>query len=123
MKSYTNLEQSQELRDILPIHTADMYYNMSNYLNHPHIFQKDWEWEPQDTPCWSLAALLEVLNSKIYSDDGDEYTLYIYKESDQYSLSYIHEYNSSQDIELGMYDEFVDCCYDMIIKLHELNLI
>lgn len=123
MKSYTNLEQSQELRDILPIHTADMYYNMSNYLNHPHIFQKDCELEPQDTPCWSLAALVEVLEDEIYTNERDEYTLHIHKKDGQYSLSYSCIYDSSQDIELGMYDEFVDCCYDMIIKLHELNLI
>lgn len=121
MKSYTDIEQSRKLAEILPPVSADMVYTPYGFTTPIPISD---EVNKKDTaPCWSLTALLEVLNSKVYSDDGDEYTLYIYKEGEQYSLSYIDEYGSSQDIELGMYDEFVDCCYDMIIKLHELNLI
>lgn len=121
MKSYTDIEQSRKLARILPPVSADMVYTPYGFITPIPISD---EVNKKDTaPCWSLMALLEVLNSKIYSDDGDEYTLYIYKESDKYSLSYINEYDSSKDIEPGMYDVFVDCCYDMIIRLHELNLI
>lgn len=121
MKSYTDIEQSKRLKEILPPASADMVYTPYGFTTPMPISD---EVNKKDTaPCWSLSALLEVLEDNICDDDGNEYTLHIYKEGLQYSLSYANEYDSSKDIELGMYDDFVDCCYDMIIKLHELNLI
>lgn len=62
MKSYTNLEQSQKLADILPIESADMFLAlngtqpvMSKYFDNGFV--------PADNtaiPCWSLAALLDI---------------------------------------------------------------
>lgn len=71
MKSYTDLEQSRKLADILPPETADMEYLIVKDLgqlvaNVP--FVKDSEVDDsayshtyERVACWSLAALLELI--------------------------------------------------------------
>ena len=62
IKSYTDLKQSKKLAEILPLESADMYWSFGN------IKFMDDDYEPnvvQHIPCWSLAALLEVI--KIYT--------------------------------------------------------
>ncbi len=66
MKSYTDLEQSKKLAEILPLESADMWYHghcspwksERKYDDEPcpfHSISPTW-----DKPCWSLAALLEL---------------------------------------------------------------
>ena len=65
MKSYTDLEQSKKLAKILPIESADMYYH--NRTDIPGNYPLPIVWKhnnpllSQETPCWSLAALLNVI--------------------------------------------------------------
>ena len=58
MKSYTDLEQSKKLAEILPLESADMWF--ANGL----IVAKTSK-EPNDIkgvfPCWSFAALLRLI--------------------------------------------------------------
>lgn len=58
MKSFTDIEQSKKLAEILPIESADMFYRDSNSddvkLMWEHVTPK------VTTPCWSLAALLDI---------------------------------------------------------------
>ena len=125
IKSYTDLEQSKKLAEILPIESADMEYMFlkkdgSKVSNFP--FVKDGFEEPECCyifiPCWSLAALLDFLPEingiplkveKIKAEDG--YNGYYY-------------YIEYKDIVLIPYSKNpVDACYEMILKLHELNLL
>jgi len=55
IKSFTDLEQSKKLAEILPIESADCYWedNMTVVFGHG--------WHPQHIPCWSLAALLKLI--------------------------------------------------------------
>lgn len=59
MKAYTDLEQSKKLAEILPIETADMRYapfgDTHPWFGDITLIEKD------AIPCWSLAALLEIL--------------------------------------------------------------
>ena len=68
-------------------------------------------------PCWSLAALLGVLPNSIY-DNTDEYSQL---EFSKISVAY-HDMNDG--IKVGsIKDNLVDACYEMILKLHEFNLL
>lgn len=78
MRSYTDLEQSKKLAEILPRGSADMCYQ----------YQKDrWECDPdykeypqfevaidkRDIPCWSLGNLLTILPSSSLDTSDDHY--------------------------------------------------
>lgn len=60
MKSYTDLNQSRKLAEILPLESADMcYYEYTSHIDGtPKIGYK--EGITDGIPCWSLAALLSV---------------------------------------------------------------
>lgn len=106
MKSYTDLEQSRKLSEILPIESADMYYWCGEQIRIGSYKAIDIDY---DIPCWSLAALLSVLPK-------------IHKLKPILDL----EENSIQYSGIDIYvvaDNPVDTCYEMIIKLYELNLL
>ena len=124
MKSYTDINQSRKLAEIFPIESADMVYIWHATSNNP-AFRFDEDMPPMvlkdvpiseitaDTlPCWSLAALLDVLpdiHLKKYIYDG--ITKYYA------TLIGIRQINSKHC------DNPVDACYEMILKLKENNLL
>ena len=117
MKSYTDIEQSKKLAKILPLESADMYYCYGmdihtkkwDYDIVPTIIDASNQIDIDDIPCWSLAALLNVLpKSLIYTPNP---TL------DGYCCK-----NIMHDLETYA-DNPIDACYEMIIHLHELNLL
>lgn len=116
IKSFTDLEQSKKLAEILPLESADMlwgyYYNGKNHCV-PNIrpFRDGRNEIPKCyIPCWSLAALLSVLpeiqgGKPIISLD-DNYITYPHM-SDLHTKA----------------DNLVDACHAMIIKLNEQKLL
>ena len=88
MKSFTDIEQSKKLAEILPIESADMWW-AERYEGHTTMdFQYVIEETPyyylslkkpsidnysqdviNDIPCWSLAALLNILDYPQLSKD------------------------------------------------------
>ena len=103
MKAYTDLEQSKKLAEILPLESADMFYRNNGIdvkLMWEHIAQK------VEHPCWSLAALLAV------------YPMVVGRDMDMFCC-----WQNSKGLHSRHYDNPVDTCYEMIIKLHELNLL
>ena len=134
IKSYTDLEQSKKLAEILPTESADMYYFLDPtpagniyHIVTPQIDfgvkTKEPEYNKGDIPCWSLAALLEQLPYEVCDDDGNSVYLQINKEDDVYQLLYTDPYGDFESIETDRYEHFVDACVAMIEKLHELNLL
>lgn len=134
MKSYTDLSQSKKLAKILPLESADMIYtpimdidsmSISGFLNIPECYPfnefKDSDIKP--LPCWSLAALLELLPCEIVFDEDESLILGIHKEDFQYYINYDNTYNGEVYFETLLYDDFIDACYEMIIKLHEQKLL
>ena len=123
IKSYSDLQQSKKLAEILPLESADMEYltiKDNNALIGVVPFVKD-DSEVEDSaynhtydriPCWSLAALLSVLTeNKICHYD------------DRYYCQYISEGGEFPIYSTAEYDNPVDACYEMILKLHELKML
>ena len=118
IKSFTDLEQSKKLAEILPLESADMYFTGEQSIINPK------EWEYNDTPrirgkyigfddkrifypCWSLAALLNLLDyPSLTQNKENEWEVCVLNcESDGY-------------IEISAGNP-VDACYKMVLKLHE----
>jgi len=136
MKAYTNLEQSRKLAEILPLESADGFYE--SILNPT---TKEWngilvtgtEWASPEvvTPAWSLAALMNIfpkeegsctsLSFGYYDANGGYYRNYIRA----WLCCYEKEGESTDDyiIETIPADNPIDACVAMILKLKERNLL
>ena len=127
MKSYTDIEQSKKLAEILPLESADMFYcygmdidiKVWSFDSTPTIIDASNQIDVDDIPCWSLTALFEVIPKYI----DDHYVLRMDYNKD-FSIWY-DEVGCGVSIELPdiTKDSAIDACYEMIIKLHELNLL
>ena len=110
IKSYTDLQQSRKLAEILPLESADMHYWRKGKIlgvGHSKEMQEGFESKGIDyTPCWSLAALLGVLPSATLDSSNDHY----------YRLRCMERFTE-------WYDNPVDACVAMIEKLHELKML
>lgn len=142
IKSYTDLEQARYLARILSPETADMHYNnlsvrgvnyvdshhadlmpymdavktLSGYSNVNPLFEV--------IPCWSLAALLEQLPYQVVNTNEEDLTLHIEKEELQYYLLCKNEYTGDPaEIETETYDDLIDACVEMIVKLKDKNFL
>lgn len=129
IKSYTDLEQSKKLAEILPLESADMWYHgHGSPWESEKVYDSDacpfHSMSPNwDKPCWSLAALLEEIPEIInFDDDESDYALEILKESDLYYLSYGNPLEGDK-LNIEPQENFVDACVAMIEKLHKLNLL
>lgn len=60
MKSYTDLEQSKKLAEILSPESADMWYEDIGLMI-PRLGNIPKEHTDTEFPCWSLTALIQVL--------------------------------------------------------------
>ena len=113
MKSYTDLEQSKKLAEILPIESADMHYATWTILDGEFVVSSNQgdtieslqeDFGNQIIPCWSLVALFEVLPSAtLDSSDNHCFRLHCMERFTEW------------------HDNAIDACYEMIIRLHELN--
>jgi hypothetical protein len=149
LKAYTDLEQSKKLVKILPLESADMHYQYvlpkSDKIKHnPEIGNpvNALEWynrgyttfgkEPITLdeyciPCWSLAALLDILPKDESIDCTITFGYYNSK------VEYIEKWLCAFEKEGETTDDFIietidgsnpiDACVDMIMKLHELKLL
>ena len=128
MKSHTDIPQSKKLMEFLPHESADMYYQYvlpkSDRIKHnPEIgnpisalewYNKGYTMSGKEpitmdeycVPCWSLAALLDV------------YPMCVGRNSGTFRC-----WVDSKCICSDSFDNPIDACVDMIIKLKERNLI
>ena len=126
MKSYTDLEQSKKLAKILPIESADMAYyfwKKSGNIVNPYPFILDGKEVKVNGAftylnCWSLAALLKIL-AKIASKIDDDGSANLSSFMGKWSVNMFDCPVKVTD----NYDNPIDACYEMIIKLLELNLL
>lgn len=140
MKSYTDLEQSKKLLEILSPNSADMEYmflKKDNSLVSKVPFVKEGPEEPDCpynmVPCWSLAALLDALRvftiPTAFSVKVS--TPSLIKTENGYKLTYTGDYTKMINNELNtieppiesVADNPVDACYEIILKYHELNIL
>jgi len=126
IKSYTDLEQSKKLEEILPLESADMYYSAvpvrewkdkEDTSKGTHVVFKDQIFALENLPngqigegdtfAWSLSALLGVLpneNMLVKTTDGEYYCL-------------------AKDVMTKHYDNPIDACYELVLKLYELKML
>ena len=132
MKFYTDIEQSKELAEILPLESADMHYATWTILDGEFIVSPNQgstiedlqeDYGNQIIPCWSLAALINIIPQEIFDR---EYIINITEGCDnRWVLTYDHFENRNHSyygLSTGA-DNLVDACVEMIIKLKELNLL
>lgn len=115
MKSFTDIEQSKKLAEILPVESADMCYLTDITFGGKCRFLPKDDFACGDSlpnlPCWSLAALLNIIPypslHKTFSGWRCD--------------SYNKEGTSCKLGEPSVNP--VDACYEMIIKLKEQKLL
>ena len=124
MKSYTDIKQSETLVNILSLESADAKYGyIAPYEYSDRIYDEGYDEIPypiafikkdysnffveeydDELPCWSLVALLNVLPSATLDSSDDHH----------YRIHCMRRYTE-------WYDNAIDACYEMILKLHELK--
>lgn len=117
MKSYTDIEQSKKLTEILSPESADMYYEPSaGFRTEPSEAKfGDIEYaHPRSIRCWGLAALLDVLpfpnlSKDKLGSDKEGWMVSVYPDNCRYDSCW--------------HDNPVDACVEMIVKLNEMNLL
>lgn len=126
MKSYTDLEQSKKLAEFLPLESADMFYNGVQDLDKKMVFNIPIDGRTITVrtghiitetgikanlilPCWSLATLMNVLERGASFKTSQGWVC--------------QAYTGSKAIISNYYNNPVDACVDMIVKLHEQKLL
>jgi hypothetical protein len=139
MKSYTDLEQSKKLAEILPLESADMAWCNSsirgiNYTDMPSanlytvkemkdVFDEalvGWDKYWKLIPCWSLAALLSVIPKRI-----KEYNILRIDIGEKDFAIWYDEvgFGVNNDLPNITANNPIDACYEMILKMKELKLL
>ena len=125
-KSYTDLEQSKKLAEILPLDSADMSYTLDFDSVKYEIsttsykswvvpkYAESYKGFNQILPCWSLAALLDVLKDDIKIEKT------LFDQSDMFTYSILGDAYEYRTYE---HENLIDACVEMIIKLKELNIL
>ena len=140
-KSYTDIEQSKKLAEILPIESADHHYvrivadftgkPVDGKWSHPkygtpnskyanYIVQNFTTYEK--IPCWSLAALLNALPVSV--DEG-RHCLALINSNPNGDIEWLccYEDDNGNALMECYGDNQVDACVEMILKLHEQKLL
>jgi hypothetical protein len=134
IKSYSDLKQSKVLSKILSDDSADMVYiasandDIGDTLYTAEIKSEIIikEGDTDYINCWSLAALLSVLPLHLIVNN-QRYAFSMIKGLDKNGETYAIKYaifNTTFYFHLtDAYDNPVDACYWMILKLNELKML
>ena len=128
IKSFTSLEQSRKLAEILPIESADCFWDYDDLQKYHRInwFEDGYNKDSQlrlnknNVCAWSLSALLGVL-PRFIEFKGNKYYLRFMKEYVEYANDEVSI--TGRCLHTTGNNNLVDACYEMILKLHELNLL
>lgn len=111
MKSYTDIEQSKKLAEILPVESADMSYDWA-------VVGKEYSTIPycrkpidDELPCWSLSALLKVLPEPTLTNTNSIWKCTL---SYKWGNSYFEKGKIQKTVSSK---EPIDACYEMILQL------
>ena len=124
IKSYTDLEQSKVLAEILPLESADMFYKAGNDTqptfrlhSYGHIMSND------DVPCWSLASLLGVI--KMYGLIDLRFLSSTFDGRGEHLTNvWCCTFDNINTVSFDFYaDNPIDACYEVILKLKEKKLL
>ena len=125
-KICTSIEQSKKLIELgIDVYSADMWYHghgspleskreYDSYACPSHSIRPNW-----DVPAWSLAALLEGLSKWAESISEAGIVEISYEKGTKWGVSILN----CGKIKDCYADNPIDACYEMIIKLHKMNLL
>lgn len=127
IKSYTDLEQSKKLAEILPIESADMVIwgkdlDAIGATDAQKLMKGLKDRKMNYIPCWSLSALLNYLREVDYFPEinADEFkvtmSISYYNEDEARPLAPVHNIKVKAE-------SFIDACVEVILNLHKLNLL
>lgn len=122
IKLYTDLKQSEKLMEFLPLESADTCYPLPCEDRDKPLLEQN---GLGSTPCWSLAALLDVLPSNKNVVTTVSRGGWQMEPIDYLPNVWFCEYEDDENLT-GFNvsaDNPVDACYEMILKLHEQNLL
>lgn len=126
-KICTSIEQSKKLAEILPLESADMYWWSSGKRYYIEAMDDgDFNEEEGHIRAWSLAALLGILPI-VYTNNKKEVCgplhIDITDSETPFVLWYVNILHKGNIVELETkeYDNLVDACVEMILKLKENN--
>lgn len=134
MKSYTDLEQSKKLAKILPLESADMSWKhyVSDSAPEGYCISLDTVEYDTDIPCWSLAALIDILPVDWWGYT-DHYFLEISKMGDATTPNEVRYFRFRKPIDGANHsrithishsaENLIDACVNMIITLHTHKLL
>ena len=134
IKSFTDLEQSKRLAGILPPESADLCYEFdfdlafnTKWKSTPIIIEKSNHFDlySQDIPCWSQAALYNMLPVVIGNLlEKNALRLRMDKGETDFNVWYDNLDTGSAVEGLDIVESNpVDAYYKMIVKLHEQKLL
>ena len=105
IKSYTDLEQSKKLAEILPTESADMCWCLA-VKGEPEVVLNNGynEYGDFELPCWSLTALMNLLDDKAGL-------------AKDYGLWFCYDNGKSHCTK--HYQETIDAAFEMICWLKE----
>ena len=115
IKSFTDISQSKKLATILPIESADTVIwgrdLDSVAVTDAQKFMSGLKDRKMNClPCWSLAALLDIIGHYTLQTVSDSKRVIVVSENG----NPISSFSNPQP---------VDACYELILKLNELNLL
>ena len=143
IKSFTDIEQSRKLAEILPLESADMvllheepYETSDSKFDGLHQalcvpfskYDKSWRQKYKNIsyfPCWSLGVLLDVLpNNENISTNLSKggYRISTLEYTNSWFVDYEDETDGQNNCVTSA-DNPVDVCVDMIVKLNELKML
>ena len=116
LKAYTDINQSKKLAEILSNKTSDMYYWCGEDIRFGGYKAQDKDY---DVPCWSLAALINILPDRVVID-GHRWGLSLGKKR----ISYMGHMTFDGQLHISVEgDNLLDACVKMILHLKERSLI
>lgn len=119
IKTYTDLEQSEKLKKILPPESADGHYYGDGFL------ELETSYNPDDTPAWSQAALYNILPVTI-GNILEKNALRLRLDKGETDFAVWYENIDTHYVEDGLdvvESNPVDAYFQMICKLHERGLL
>ena len=129
IRAYTTIELSRKLAQILPLESANMFY----FNEVPHLGYKkddqDWldETKNEYIPCWSLAALIDIMPKDKSIECSISFGYYNGKGEyiEKWLCAFEKEGETTDDYIIETFDgnNPVDACVAMIEKLHKLKML
>lgn len=125
-KFCTTPEQSKKLLKFLSPDSADMYYPNTANVDYalPIDIKHGNPLLSQEISCWSLQALLDEIPDTLMNKVEEDLKLHIDRDDYSFGLFYENTYTGNMfEIETDYYDNMIDACVEMLVKLNKKKLL